>query len=75
MKKTIEKHGALKYFARALNETGLVEKLIENSILLFIRAARTLDEVVFQRAMGWGHVLMYDTITETAKISRLGFRI
>jgi hypothetical protein len=65
MKKTMEKYGALEYFADALTETGLVEKLIENSMLLFIRAARTLDEVVYQRAMGWGHVLICDTITES----------
>ena len=36
MKKTMEKYGALEYFADALTETGLVEKLIENSMLLFI---------------------------------------
>jgi hypothetical protein len=65
MKKIMEKHGALEYFVRALNKTGLVEKLIEKAILLFVRVARTSDEVVFQRAMGIIQVLMHGTITET----------
>jgi len=64
LKKTIEKRGAMEYFVHALNETGIIEKLIENNILLFIRAARTLDEVAYQRWMGSAHVFLYDSIEE-----------
>ena len=59
LKKTIEKRGV-----HALNETGLIEKLIENNIFLFIRAARTLDEVAYQRLMGSAHIFLYDSIEE-----------
>jgi hypothetical protein len=63
MKKIMEKHGAIEYFAEALHyfyDTEFINRLIENAMLITLRALRTLDDAVSLRVMGMMHVFMYD---------------
>jgi hypothetical protein len=66
MKKTMEKHGAIEYFAEALHYfygTEFINALIENFMLVSLHALRTLDDVVSMRVAGMTYY--YGTITET----------